>query len=322
MPLCTSGGNTLTQATGYCEYLAAAAFIISAFIIYVFFQKCNRESRKLALYGLKRTQSFAIEKKMRYNKHENRSQAIIWSGRCWTVRRKLICAALAAALILIGSAGWSILEPGAPALAVCPTSRTLIIDAGHGGEDGGAVSITGAAESQINLAIACRLEDILALYGVAPQMLRREDVSLHDSGASTLREKKVSDLHNRVDMIETADSPLLVSIHQNSYPEQRYHGSQVFYAPTQNSKEIAQHFQQVLTAALDPDNGRAAKQIPDNVYLMNHITCPAVLVECGFLTNPEEEALLRQEGYQRKIAAALASAVLTAPEYSNENAGA
>ena len=238
------------------------------------------------------------------------------------MRKKKIWAALAAALILAGCAGWSALGHSAPAMAVSPTSRTLIIDAGHGGEDGGAVSITGAAESQINLAIACHLEDILALYGIAPQMLRRKDVSLHDSSASTLREKKVSDLHNRVAMIEGADHPLLVSIHQNSYPEQRYHGSQVFYAPTQGSEEIAQHVQLVLAAALDPENGREAKQIPDTVYLMNHITCPAILVECGFLTNPEEEALLRQEGYQRKIAAALASAVLTVPESTNEHSGA
>lgn len=206
----------------------------------------------------------------------------------------------------------------AAAFNVSPVSRTLVIDAGHGGEDGGAVSVTGVPESQINLSIACKLEDILALYGIAPQMLRREDISLHDPEATTLREKKVSDLHNRVDEIESFQNPLVISIHQNSYPDARYHGAQVFYAPTMGSEETAQHTQGILAAALDPENGRAAKQIPDTVYLMNHITCPAILVECGFLTNPEEEALLRRDSYQRKIAAALTSAVLTMPSGTDE----
>lgn len=230
----------------------------------------------------------------------------------------LLMSVLGLAVLLL----WSPEESQRAVMSVSPISRTLVIDAGHGGEDGGAVSVTGVPESQINLAIACKLEDILALYGVAPQMLRREDISLHDSDASTLREKKVSDLHNRVSLIEGAENPLLISIHQNSYPEARYHGSQVFYAPTKGSKEAAEHIQQALAAGLDPQNTRAAKQIPDSVYLMNHITCPAVLIECGFLTNPEEEALLRQDSYQRKIAAVLASAVLSWPDMKNECSGA
>lgn len=228
---------------------------------------------------------------------------------------------LVTALILTVLFLWQPEESKISVMAAPSTARTLIIDAGHGGEDGGAVSITGMPESQINLAIACKLEDILALYGQCPQMLRREDISLHDSSASTLREKKVSDLHNRVSMIESADRPFLISIHQNSYPEPRYQGAQVFYSPTEGSKEIAEYVQQVLSMGLDPENTRTAKQIPDTVYLMNHITCPAILVECGFLTNPEEEALLRQEEYQRKLAAVLASAVLTAPNYTNEYSG-
>ncbi len=213
--------------------------------------------------------------------------------------------------------GFSSVETAAIS-AVSPILHTVIIDAGHGGEDGGAVSITGVPESQINLAIACKLEDILALYGVAPQMLRREDISLHDSTASTLREKKVSDLHNRVSRIEAQRNAILISIHQNTYPEQRYHGAQVFYAPTSGSRELAQQVQRSLQTHLDPGNMREIKQISSTVYLMNHISCPAVLVECGFLTNPDEEALLRKDSHQRKLAAALAGAVLTTAEYTNE----
>ena len=157
--------------------------------------------------------------------------------------------------------------------------RALILDAGHGGEDGGAVSITGVPESQINLAIVLKLRDVLGLYGVAPVVLREEDISLHDSEAGTLREKKRSDLKNRVAMVEEIEGGTLLSIHQNTYPGSRYHGTHVFYAPTEGSQKLAEHFQNSIKTALQPDNERAVKQIPDTVYIMNHVTCPAILIE-------------------------------------------
>ena len=191
--------------------------------------------------------------------------------------------------------------------------RALILDAGHGGEDGGAVSITGVPESQINLAIVLKLRDVLGLYGVDPVVLREEDISLHDSEAGTLREKKRSDLKNRVALVEEVEGGTLLSIHQNTYPGSRYHGTHVFYAPTEGSQKLAEHFQNSIKIALQPDNERAVKRIPDTVYIMNHVTCPAVLIECGFLTNPGEEALLRDEDYQRKLSAVIAAAWMTAP---------
>lgn len=191
-------------------------------------------------------------------------------------------------------------------------AQMLVLDAGHGGEDGGAVSVTGVPESQINLAVVLKMDDILGLYGAPHTLLRREDVSLHDPGADTLREKKVSDLKNRVAAIEGTENAVLLSIHQNSYPNGRYHGAQVFYAPTDGSHELARHIQNAIRAVLQPDNSRECKQIPDTVYLMNHVSCPAVLVECGFLTNGEDEAMLRDDGYQRKLAAVLSAAWLTA----------
>lgn len=201
---------------------------------------------------------------------------------------------------------------------ISPVSYTnaipVILDAGHGGEDGGAVSITGVPESQINLEIVLKLRDILALCGTDPKLLREEDISLHNESASTLREKKRSDLQNRVAAVEAAEGATLISIHQNTYTSAQYHGAQVFFAPTQGSQALAEAFQSALREQLQPDNERAAKEIPDSVYLMNHITCPAILVECGFLTNPQEEALLRDEGYQRKLAAVLAGAWLTGQE--------
>ena len=195
----------------------------------------------------------------------------------------------------------------------CTDAAPVILDAGHGGEDGGAVSITGVPESQINLEIVLKLRDILALYGADPVLLREEDRSLHDESASTLREKKSSDLKNRAAAVEAVEGATLISIHQNTYPASQYHGAQVFYAPTQGSQALAERFQTTLREQLQPDNGRQAKEIPDSVYLMNHITCPAVLVECGFLTNPEEEAMLRDQDYQRQLAAVLAGAWLNQP---------
>ncbi len=189
----------------------------------------------------------------------------------------------------------------------------LVLDAGHGGEDGGAVSITGAPESEINLSIVLKLRDVLGLYGVDPILLREEDISLHDSNASTLREKKRSDLKNRVAAAEEVEGGTFLSIHQNTYPSGQYYGAHVFYAPTENSQPLAEHIQNSIKTALQPYNERTVKQIPDTVYIMNHITCPAVLIECGFLTNPEEEALLRDQTYQRKLAAVIAAAWLTAP---------
>ena len=225
---------------------------------------------------------------------------------------------LAAALLAV----WGLLTfalgrlDGLIAPAIRPVSVTraapLILDAGHGGEDGGAVSVTGVPESRVNLEIVQKLRDILALYGVDPVVLREEDVSLHDPEASTLREKKRSDLKNRVRAVEAVEGGTLLSIHQNSYPGSQYRGAQVFYAPTGGSRELAELLQTALREELQPDNDRQAKPIPESVYLMNHVSCPAVLVECGFLTNPEEEALLRDGGYQRQLAAVLAGAWLTA----------
>jgi len=181
----------------------------------------------------------------------------------------------------------------------------LVIDAGHGGEDGGAVSVSGVAESTINLSIALKLEQLFGLYGVSPILLRTEDISLHDDDVTTLREKKVSDLHNRVEHIESLSNVTLISIHQNAYTTSNCTGAQVFFSNPDLSLPFAKTVQETLRLTLDTENRRVAAQIPDSVYLMNHISCRAVLVECGFLSNPQEDLLLQSEEYQTKIAASL-----------------
>lgn len=232
-----------------------------------------------------------------------------------------LAAGLCAVVLALSAAMGHFYSRSVPAAEPVVTGQTstLILDAGHGGEDGGAVSPSGTRESQINLDIVLKLDDLLGLYGTAPVLLRDSDISLHDSDCVTLREKKVSDLKNRVEAIESTENAVLISIHQNSYPDGRYHGTQSFYAPTEGSKALAQQIQSAVQASLQPDNDREIKQIPDTIYLMNHIDCPAVLVECGFLTNEEEEARLRDEDYQRKLAAVLMSAWLNVSEGSWES---
>jgi N-acetylmuramoyl-L-alanine amidase len=224
--------------------------------------------------------------------------------------KRFLCLALAGAVLVAGIwLPWR--QPTAQTFARL-TTQTLVIDPGHGGEDGGAVSASGVAESGINLAIALDLDQLMGFYGVRTVLTRQEDVSIHDPSAQTLREKKVSDLHNRADLVNETENATLISIHQNSAPSSQYHGTQVFYTDPLRSQALAQAVQTAVREDLDPTNTRTAQAIPSTVYLMNHVSCRAILVECGFLSNPEEDRLLQQKAHQQKLAMILAAAYLTA----------
>lgn len=175
--------------------------------------------------------------------------------------------------------------------------NTLVIDAGHGGVDGGATSCTGILESRFNLEICLKLEDLFHLLGYKTKMIRKTDISVYTSG-DTIAAKKVSDLRQRVKMVMETEDPVLISIHQNMFSDGRYSGAQVFY--NLQGDDLARCLQSSLVKSLNPDSKRISKPA-DGVYLMQHIDCPAVLVECGFLSNPEEEAKLRDETYQKKL---------------------
>lgn len=181
----------------------------------------------------------------------------------------------------------------------------IVIDPGHGGEDGGAVSCTGRMESEYNLAISRRLDDLLHLLGYRTRMTRTSDVSIYTTG-STIAQKKVSDLKERVRIVNETGNALLVSIHQNQFSDSRYSGAQVFYAKTAGSKDLGQKLQAELVAALNPDSNRKSKPV-SGVYLLENIPCAGVLVECGFLSNPQEEAMLRNTDYQKKLCCVLAA---------------
>lgn len=186
-------------------------------------------------------------------------------------------------------------------------SHCVVIDAGHGGIDGGATSCTGVLESHMNLEIALRLEDLFHLLGYDTVMIRRTDESVYTQG-NTIAAQKVSDLKERVRIVNETQGAILISIHQNTYSDSRYHGAQVFYANDDQSKIIAQSLQQNLVAYLNQGSQRKSKQA-QGVYLMEHIICPGILIECGFLTNPEEEAQLRNEAYQKKLCSVIAATV-------------
>ncbi len=188
-----------------------------------------------------------------------------------------------------------------------PGRHTIIIDAGHGGVDGGATSCTGVLESQVNLEIALRLQDLSNLLGYKTLMIRQTDISIHTKG-ETIAQKKISDLKERVRIINSADNALLVSIHQNHFPEQRYSGAQVFHTGTQESIAFAKTMQNAFCTTINPGSKRQIKKA-SGIYLMEHITCTGVLVECGFLSNYEEEAKLRQPEYQKKLCCVILSSV-------------
>ena len=183
----------------------------------------------------------------------------------------------------------------------------VILDPGHGGEDGGASSSTGRLESAYNLEIALRLDDLLRLLGYDTKLIRKEDVSVYTTG-QTIAQKKVSDLKNRVKTVNETNNGILLSIHQNYYPDARYSGAQVFYGNAEGSEALAKQLQASFVAGLNPGSRRQAKQ-GKGIYLLEHIQCPGALIECGFLSNPREEALLRDSAYQKKLCCVIGSAL-------------
>ena len=183
--------------------------------------------------------------------------------------------------------------------------KTIIIDAGHGGIDSGAVSCTGIYESDVNLQIALRLRDLAHLLGMSAIMTRDTADSLHTDG-DTISAQKISDIKERVRIANTTPNAVLVSIHQNTFQDSRYSGTQVFYNSQSGSKDLAENLQISFKQTIDNNNNRQPKKI-SGVYLMEHINCTGVLIECGFLSNPQEEALLRDEAYQKALCCVIAA---------------
>ncbi len=176
----------------------------------------------------------------------------------------------------------------------------ILLDAGHGGEDGGASGADGTPEKDINLAIALNMRALLQMLGCPVQMTRDADVSLSTEGDS-VRARKVSDMYNRLERYDAA--ALVVSVHQNYFPQTQYFGTQIFYEPDRaESAALAESIRARVVRHLQPDNTRELKRADDNIFLLNETQTPAVLVECGFLSNQAERERLKQPEYQAQMA--------------------
>ena len=183
----------------------------------------------------------------------------------------------------------------------------IVIDAGHGGNDPGKVSSDGIKEKDINLSIALKLKEELEKRGARVILTRDCDKCLDDEGTTN---KKKSDMINRMETVNNCNATLLISIHQNSFGNTKVKGAQVFYyGSSSESRRIAESIQKMIKKEVDVDNNRVAK--PNNdYYILRKSVCPAVIIECGFLSNPEEAGKLTDEEYQQKMASAIAKAVI------------
>ena len=184
--------------------------------------------------------------------------------------------------------------------------KTVIIDPGHGNPDGGAVGVDGVIEKNINLSISIKLKNFFQVAGYTVIMTREDDNAIYDQGSNTIRKKKATDLKNRLSIVNSHPNSAFISIHQNIYKSSKNSGSVLFYSPNnEKSKDLAQNIQNSITAMLQPQNNRLVNSAKKNLYILYHAKTPAVMVECGFLSNPDECKLLQDDVYQNKIAFAI-----------------
>ncbi|MBQ6998751.1 MAG: N-acetylmuramoyl-L-alanine amidase CwlD [Clostridia bacterium] len=181
-----------------------------------------------------------------------------------------------------------------PANAVPVSDKVIVLDAGHGASDGGAVSSSGVTEKDINLKIALRLQKLLEQTGATVIVTRADD--------NAIAQSKRSDMRLRKNIKENSAADIFVSIHMNKFSQSKYSGAQVFYSPDEKSKVLGEAIQTSMREILNPDNNREAKSAGDSIYILKKSDVPSVIVECGFLSNPEEERLLTQSDYQDKVA--------------------
>ena len=186
----------------------------------------------------------------------------------------------------------------------------IILDAGHGGEDGGAIGVGGILEKDIKLSVTVKTNSVLRFFGYQTLLTRNGDNMTCDEGLSSQRARKVSDIKNRFALLENTDCLCFISIHQNFFGGNA-HGAQIFYSGgNEESKILAQTLQDNIRTALQPENSRVIKQATDDIYILYHTKKPAVLAECGFISNSSDAAMLTDEEYQNKLAFVIAESTL------------
>lgn len=214
----------------------------------------------------------------------------------------LIWTILPIGIFMLQTANNNLNQKTVATMSVPVTNRTIIVDAGHGGEDGGAVSANGVSEAQINLSIALKLQNLLEQSGATVVLTRSDDNAIYDIDKTTLRQKKNSDLKNRVKIGNTSSADIFVSIHLNKIDQSQYYGWQTFYKNgSEQGKNLATCIQNNLNEAIQKENKRTPLKIND-IYIIKNVEIPTTIVECGFLSNPEEEKQLQTDDYQNRLA--------------------
>lgn len=219
------------------------------------------------------------------------------------LNKKTIRKAILSIFVLVfGFALISDEKESVPTVSLPVSGKTIVIDAGHGKPDEGAESSRGTTEAETNLKIALKLQNLLEQSGSSVILTRSDENAIYDIDSKTLRQKKISDIHNRVKIGNESSADIFVSIHLNKIPQQQYDGWQTFYnAKNADGQKLAVSIQNNLNDAIQKENNRVAKSI-ENIYIVKHVEIPITIVECGFLSNPDEEKLLLEDEYQNKLA--------------------
>ena len=223
------------------------------------------------------------------------------------------------AVVILGIISGSFLfnEDSLLTFAKAENVKTVILDAGHGGFDGGAVALDGTVEKDINLSIALSLKDMLERSGYYVIMTREEDTSTESDSGEKLASRKKSDLKNRLEIMSDYPQSIFVSVHLNKFTTSAARGSQVFYSGNDNeSKVLGDFIQNSIIKLLQPDNYRVNKKATSSTYILHNAKVPAVLVECGFLSNPQELEKLKNSEYQKQMAFCIYCGI--AEYYTNE----
>ena len=226
---------------------------------------------------------------------------------------RVLACMLVFCLLLSGASVYmrGVLLPAAPVGADGEGGPTLILDAGHGGRDGGAISADGVLEKDLNLQITLKLGALLEAEGYHVVYTRTDDRALYTAAQDIPGKRKMYDLRNRLVIAEEAERPILISIHMNKFSDPKYSGLQVYYAPSDGeSRILAQAIQSGVRSSLQPQNGRHIKRADSSIYLLNHARFPAVRVECGFLSNLEECQKLSSEDYQKQLSFSIFCAII------------
>jgi N-acetylmuramoyl-L-alanine amidase len=190
------------------------------------------------------------------------------------------------------------------------TKPMLVLDAGHGGIDGGCSSANGDVEKHINLNIIKSIDNMAQLYGYETVLTRDSDKSIYDKGVTGIRNQKVSDMDNRLEIFNTYPDAVCVSVHQNMYTDPQYKGAQMFYSDSNEDNELlAQIMQEKFATTIQPYNEREIKLCGSELFLCYYCDNPTIMIECGFLSNPDEAALLVTPEYQSNVAYTIFSGI-------------